>query len=170
MFSVSDSRRSPEPWRRQCDDAISSKVLLDQPLLGRSPRVRSRTSRCGGSGCSWEAQTTLWGQGRAAALVQGLGEFKWHDGGNLHIDWRWAGGNPALYERYAAELIALDPEVLVVWGSPGVAALRRQNSTIPIVLVLITDPVGQGFVESLARPGGNITGFTDYDPPMASKW
>ena len=104
------------------------------------------------------------GQGRAAALVQGLGEFNWHDGGNLRIDWRWAGGNPALYEQYAAELIPLDPEVLVVWGSPGVAALRRQNSTIPIVLVLITDPVGQGFVESLARPGGNITGFTDYDP------
>jgi putative ABC transport system substrate-binding protein len=110
------------------------------------------------------------GQARAAALAQGLGEFNWHDGGNLRIDWRWAGGNPALYEQYAAELIPLDPEVLVVWGSPGVAALRRQNSTIPIVLVLITDPVGQGFVESLARPGGNITGFTDYDPPMAGKW
>jgi putative ABC transport system substrate-binding protein len=110
------------------------------------------------------------GQGRAAALVQGLGEFKWHDGGNLRIDWRWAGGNPALYERYAAELIALDPEVLVVWGSPGVGALQRQTSTIPIVLVNVTDPVGQGFVESLAHPGGNITGFTDYDPPMASKW
>jgi putative ABC transport system substrate-binding protein len=110
------------------------------------------------------------GQGRAAALVQGLGEFNWHDGGNLRIDWRWAGGNPALYEQYAAELIALDPEVLVVWGSPGVGALRRQTSTIPIVLVNVTDPVGQGFAESLAHPGGNITGFTDYDPPMAGKW
>ena len=93
------------------------------------------------------------GQARAAALVQGLGEFNSHDGGNLRIDWRWAGGNPELYERYAAELIPLDPELLVVWGSPGVAALRRQNSTIPIVMVLVTDPVGQGFVESLARPG-----------------
>jgi putative ABC transport system substrate-binding protein len=110
------------------------------------------------------------GHGRAAALVQGLGEFKWHDGGNLRIDWRWAGGDPALYERYAAELIALGPELLVAWGSPSVAALRRQNSTIPIVLVNVTDPVGQGFVESLAHPGGNITGFTDYDPPMAGKW
>jgi ABC-type uncharacterized transport system substrate-binding protein len=110
------------------------------------------------------------GEASAAALVQGLAEFNWHDGGNLRIDWRWAAGNPALYERYAAELIPLDPEVLVVWGSPGVAALRRQNSTIPIVLVRVTDPVGQGFVESLAHPGGNITGFTDYDPPMAGKW
>ncbi len=68
------------------------------------------------------------------------------------------------------ELIALDPEVIVAWGSPSVAALRRQISTIPIVLVNVTDPVGQGFVESLAHPGGNITGFTDYDPPMAGKW
>jgi putative tryptophan/tyrosine transport system substrate-binding protein len=112
----------------------------------------------------------LLGQTRASALVQGLGALNWHDGGNLRIDWRWAGGKPALYERYAVELIALDAEVLVAWGSPGVAALRRQTSTIPIVLVNVTDPVGQGFVESLARPGGNITGFTDYDPPMAGKW
>src|SRR6516225_7763885 len=110
------------------------------------------------------------GRARAAALVQGLGEFDWHDGGNLRIDWGWAGGNPALYERHAAKLIALDPDVLVAWSSPSVAALRRQTSTIPIVLVNVTDPVGQGFVESLAHPGGNITGFTDYDPPMASKW
>jgi len=110
------------------------------------------------------------GQTRAAALVQGLGALNWHDGGNLRIDWRWVGGDPVLYERYTAELIALDPEVLVAWGSPSGAALRRQTSTIPIVLVNVTDPVGQGFVESLARPGGNITGFTDYDPPMAGKW
>jgi len=110
------------------------------------------------------------GQARAAALVQGLGALNWRDGGNLRIDWRWAGGDPALYGRYAAELIALDPEVLVAWGSPSVAALRRQSSTIPIVIVNVTDPVGQGFVGSLAHPGGNITGFTDYDPPMAGKW
>jgi putative tryptophan/tyrosine transport system substrate-binding protein len=110
------------------------------------------------------------GQARANALVQGLDALNWHDGGNLRIDWRWVGGEPALYERYAAELIALDPEVLVAWGSPGVAALQRRSSTIPIVIVNVTDPVGQGFVESLARPGGNITGFTDYDPPMAGKW
>jgi len=110
------------------------------------------------------------GQARATALVQGLGALNWHDGGNLHIDWRWASGEPSLYEQYAVELIARDPELLVAWGSPSVAALRRQTSTIPIVLVNVTDPVGQGFVESLARPGGNITGFTDYDPPMTGKW
>ena len=110
------------------------------------------------------------GQMRAAALVQGLGALDWHDGGNLRIDWRWAGGDPALYERYATELIALNPEVLVAWGSPSVAALRRQMSTIPIVLVNVTDPVGQGFVESLAHPGGNITGFSAFEFAISGKW
>jgi putative tryptophan/tyrosine transport system substrate-binding protein len=110
------------------------------------------------------------GQSRAAALVQGLGALNWHEGSNLRIDWRWAGGDPALFARYAAELVALGPEVLVAHGSPSVAALRRETSTIPIVFTGVVDPVGQGFVASLARPGGTITGFSAYDPPMAGKW
>jgi putative ABC transport system substrate-binding protein len=110
------------------------------------------------------------GQTRAAALVQGLGALNRKEGSNLHIDWRWAGGDLALFERYAAELVALGPEVLVAFPSPSVAALRRQTNAIPIVFVLVTDPVGQGFVASLARPGGTITGFSNYDPPMAGKW
>jgi putative ABC transport system substrate-binding protein len=110
------------------------------------------------------------GQKRAAALVQGLGALNWREGGNLHIDWRWAGGDPALFKRYATEMVALSPEVLLAEASPSVEALRRQTSTIPIVFLIVTDPVGQGFVESLARPGGNITGFSNYDPPMAGKW
>ena len=110
-------------------------------------------------------------QARAAALVQGLGALNWREGGNLRIDWRWAGGDPALFERYAAELVALGPEVLLAGSSsPAVKALRQQTSTIPIVFVSVIDPVGQGFVESLARPGGTITGFSLYDPPMAGKW
>jgi putative ABC transport system substrate-binding protein len=109
-------------------------------------------------------------QGRAAALAQGLGALNWHEGGNLRIDWRWAGSDPSLFERYAAELVALGPEVLLAHTSPSVAALRQKTSTIPIVFGLVIDPVGQGFVESLARPGGNITGFSLYDPPMAGKW
>jgi len=110
------------------------------------------------------------GQTRAAALVQGLGGLDWHEGGNLRIDWRWGGGDPALFARYAAELVALGPEILVAHGSPSVVALRRETSTIPIVFTGVGDPVGQGFVESLARPGGTITGFSAYDPPMAGKW
>lgn len=110
-------------------------------------------------------------QPRVAAFVQGLGALNWKEGGNLRIDWRWAGTDPALFERYAAELVALNPEVLLVGGaSPLVEALRRQTSTIPVVFVNIFDPVGQGFVESLAHPGGNVTGFSNFDPPMAGKW
>jgi putative ABC transport system substrate-binding protein len=110
------------------------------------------------------------GQKRAAALVQGLVALNWQEGGDLHIDWRWAGGDPALFQRYATEMVALSPEVLLAEASPSVEALRRQTSTIPIVFLIVTDPVGQGFVESLARPGGNITGFSNYDPPMSGKW
>ena len=110
------------------------------------------------------------GQARAAALVQALGALNWKDGGNLRIDWRWGGADAALFERYAAELIALGPEVLFASGNPEVEALRRRTSTIPIVSALMNDPVGQGIVASLAHPGGNITGFGSYDPSIASKW
>ena len=110
------------------------------------------------------------GQAYAAAFVKGLGEHNWKDGGNLRIEWRWAGGNPALFERYAAELVTLGSEVLFANGSAAVEALRRQTSTIPIVFTIVIDPVGQGFVENLARPGGNITGFSIYDSPMVGKW
>jgi putative ABC transport system substrate-binding protein len=153
------------PTRRAIFTGIAA-ALAAQPLVVKA-QSRDRVRRLGVLMGGLDDSD---GQTRAAALVQGLGALNWRDGGNLRIDWRWAAGDPVLYERYAAELIALDPEVLVAWGSPSVAALRRQSSTIPIVMVNVTDPVGQGFVESLARPGGNITGFTDYDPPMAGKW
>jgi putative ABC transport system substrate-binding protein len=110
------------------------------------------------------------GRARAASLVQRLEALHWREGDNLRIDWRPTGGDPALYERYAAELVALDPDVLLAGGTPSVVALRRHTTTIPTIFVVVTDPVGQGLVESLAHPGGNITGFTDFDPPMASKW
>ena len=111
------------------------------------------------------------GQARAAALVQGLGEHNWQEGGNLRIDWRWAGGDPVLFARYAAELAALGPEVLLAGASSvAVEQLRRQTSTIPIVFAGISDPIGQGFVASLAHPGGSITGFSNFDSPMAGKW
>jgi len=111
------------------------------------------------------------GQSDAVAFVQGLGALNWKEGSNLRIDWRWGDSDPALFERYAAELIALGPEVLLVGSSStAVDALRRRTSTIPIVFANITDPVGQGFVASLAHPGGNITGFSNYDPLMAGKW
>jgi putative ABC transport system substrate-binding protein len=110
------------------------------------------------------------GHAYAAALVQGLGALDWKEEVNLRIDWRRAGGEAARYERYVAELVALGPEVLLAEGSPSIEALRRRTTTIPIVFTVVADPVGQGFVASLAHPGGTITGFSGYDPPMATKW
>ena len=110
------------------------------------------------------------GQARAAALVQGLGALNWHEGSNLRIDWRWAAGDTALYERYAAELVSLHPDVLLAQGSLPVTLLRRHTNAIPIVFMIVADPLGQGFVETLARPGGNITGFSSFDPQMTGKW
>ena len=110
------------------------------------------------------------GQAWAAALTQGLDALGWHEGGNLQIDWRWAGSDLALFERHAAELVALAPDVIVCSASPAVVALRRHTTTLPIIFAVVVEPVVQGFVEGLARPGGNITGFSAYDPPMAGKW
>src|SRR5579864_8387393 len=110
------------------------------------------------------------GQRRAAALIEGLAKRDWHENSNLLIEWRWAHGDPALFERYAEELVALGPEVLVAAGSLSAKVLQRRSKTTPVVFVHVTDPVGQGFIASIPHPGGNITGFTIYDPPMAGKW
>ena len=110
------------------------------------------------------------GQSYAAALMRGLRALNWQEGKNLRVDWRWTGGDPALFDRYAAELIALNPHVLLAQSSPSVVALRRKTSTIPIVFTMVTDPIGQGFIENFARPTGNVTGFTDFHSLMAGKW
>jgi putative tryptophan/tyrosine transport system substrate-binding protein len=110
------------------------------------------------------------GQSYAAALTRGLRGLDWQEGQNLRIDWRWTGGDPALFDRYAAELLALGPDVLLAQSSPSVVALRRIATTIPIVFTMVSDPVGQGFVENLAHPGGNVTGFSDFNALMAGKW
>lgn len=104
------------------------------------------------------------------ALAKGLAEVGWRDGANLVIDWRWAGGEAGLFDKYAAELLALKPDVVVAQSSPAVRALKRLTNTVPIVFTIVTDPVKQGFVESFPHPGGNVTGFTDFDSSMAGKW
>ena len=109
-------------------------------------------------------------KGRAAVLKQSLAALDWKEGANLRIDWRDGDGDMGLIEGSADELIASAPDVLLAVGTPCVAALRRRTSTIPIVFAVVTDPVDQGFIASLSHPGGNVTGFTDYDGPMAGKW
>lgn len=111
------------------------------------------------------------GEADAAAFLEGLGALNWKVGNNLRIDWRWGDSDPTLMERYAAELVALSPDLLLA-GSSSLATdvLRRRTGKIPIVFANVTDPVGQGFVASLGHPGGNVTGFSNYDPVMVSKW
>jgi putative ABC transport system substrate-binding protein len=109
-------------------------------------------------------------QVRLDILTQALAALDWKDGANLRIDWRDGGGDATLIARHAGELITARPDVLLAIGTPCVEALRQRTGTIPIVFTVVTDPVGQGMVKSLAHPGGNVTGFTDYDGPMAGKW
>jgi putative ABC transport system substrate-binding protein len=105
-----------------------------------------------------------------SAFEQALGRFGWVEGKNIRIDYRFASGDPALFKTYAAELVGFMPDAILTSTTPGVAALREQTRTIPIVFVLVADPVGQGFVQSLARPGGNVTGFTSFDTALMGKW
>jgi putative tryptophan/tyrosine transport system substrate-binding protein len=109
------------------------------------------------------------GQGILAAFQQGLGAHGWKEGVNLHVDWRLYGADAALAERQATELVALKPDVLFAGGNPAVEKLRQKTKVIPIVFALVSDPLGMGYIESLARPNGNITGFMSYDPPLYTK-
>jgi putative tryptophan/tyrosine transport system substrate-binding protein len=107
---------------------------------------------------------------RLAAFAQGLGEFGWNVGRNVRIDYRWGAGDAERIGKEAAELVALAPDVILSSGSPSVAALQRATGRVPIVFVQVVDPVGSGFVESLARPGGNITGFSVFEYGISGKW
>ncbi len=110
------------------------------------------------------------GQARQRAFLQGLQELGWTDGRNMRIDYRWAGGDADRFRRYAAELVALAPDVILASASQSVAALLQTTRTVPIVFGSIIDPVGAGFVASLARPGGNATGFTLFEYSLSGKW
>ena len=105
-----------------------------------------------------------------AALLQGLQELGWSVGRNVRIDYRWGAANAELKRRYAAELIALSPDVIVTTGDSNTAPLLQATRTVPIVFVLVPDPVGAGFAASLARPGGNATGFMNFEFGMSGKW
>jgi putative ABC transport system substrate-binding protein len=110
------------------------------------------------------------GQAFVAAFLQGLQELGWSDGRNAIVDIRWFTGNSADARKYAAELVALAPDVILAHSSAAVAPLVQITRTVPIVFANVADPVGAGYVDSLARPGGNITGFTNYEYSMSGKW
>jgi len=110
------------------------------------------------------------GQARFTAFLQGLHELGWTEGQNLHIDVRWAGGDVALDRKFATELVSLTPDIILATASQTVAALQAATRTVPIVFAHAVDPVGAGFVDSLARPGGKATGFVLFEYSIGAKW
>jgi putative ABC transport system substrate-binding protein len=107
---------------------------------------------------------------RIAAFRRGFAEFGWKEGENVQIEYRWSAGKSDLIRRYAEELVALKPDVIVANSTPVIATLKSMTTSIPVVFALATDPVGLGHVQSLSRPGGNFTGFTFIDPSLIGKW
>jgi putative tryptophan/tyrosine transport system substrate-binding protein len=107
---------------------------------------------------------------RVAAFAQGMQELSWIVGRNVRIDTRWGAGDVDLYRRYAEELIALAPDVVLGFGASIVGMLQRASPTVPIVFLSVVDPVGAGLVATLARPGGNATGFTAFEYGTNGKW
>ena len=117
-----------------------------------------------------QAADDLQGKPRVAAFLQGLQQLGWTEGRNVQIDIRWGVADAASSRRYAAEMVALAPDVILTAASAATAAVHEATRTLPIVFVNVSDPVGAGYVASLARPGGNVTGFTFVEYGMSGKW
>jgi putative tryptophan/tyrosine transport system substrate-binding protein len=137
------------------------------PLVARAQQ-RERMRRIGVLVGGLTADDPEW-QARSNAFVQGLQERGWSDGRNMRVEYRWGLGDPDRLRKYAAELLALAPDVILAAGSSAVASLQQSNRSVPIVFVNVLDPVGSGYVTSLARPGGNATGFTNREFGLSAK-
>ena len=107
---------------------------------------------------------------RAKAFTEGLQALGWIDGRNMQIDYRWAASKPDLFQRHAAELATLAPDVILAAGGAALPAVLQATRTISVVFVHTPDPIGSGFVASMARPGGNATGFLTFEYNLAAKW
>jgi putative ABC transport system substrate-binding protein len=152
--------------RRELIALLGSTAAVGWPLGARAQPERVR--RIGV--LMTPAEDDPEGQTRMRAFVQGLQQLGWIDGGNVRIVTRWGAGNANDIRKYAAELVALAPDVILATGSVTVGPLLQATRTIPIVFVLVPDPIGAGFIESLARPGGNATGFINFEYGISAKW
>jgi putative ABC transport system substrate-binding protein len=110
------------------------------------------------------------GKAEVAAFVDQLQKRGWTVGGNLSIEYRWGAGDKAQTEAFAKELVGLQPDVIFTRSTPATASLLKQTRTLPVVFAIVSDPVGDGFVASLARPEGNATGFTNAESSLTGKW
>lgn len=115
------------------------------------------------------SETDAEGQARLKSFVQGLEALGWSDGRNVRLDVRWGGNNAAAISKHALELIAARPDVILSSGTAALAPLAQGTNFVPIVFTIVADPVGAGFVASLARPGGNVTGFTPFEYALSGK-
>jgi len=152
--------------RRRDFIALAAGVALARPLAAHAQggdRVRRIAVLMS------NAEDDPEGRARAAAFLQGLRDLGWTDGHNLRIEWRWAGGDVGRIRAHAAEIAERAPELVVANGTANLSAVRQAIRSIPIVFVVVNDPVGQGFISSLAHPGGNITGFTFVEYAMLGK-
>jgi putative tryptophan/tyrosine transport system substrate-binding protein len=154
--------------RREFITLLGGGAAVAWPLAVRAQQAAERTRRIGLmlSGTESDPET----QARLAALRQGLGQLGWREGSNLRFDYRWPAGDPDLVKRHAAELVASAPDLILTGLTPAVQALQRETRSIPIVFANIADPVGSGIVPSLAKPGGNVTGFTALEYAIVGKW
>ena len=116
------------------------------------------------------ARTDVEAERRLLAFREGLRALGWTEGENIAIETRWGAGNPELIEQYARELVRWKPDLIFTNSTPVTRAFKRITTTIPIVFAAVSDPVGDGFVASLARPGGNVTGFSNFDSEIGGKW
>jgi ABC-type uncharacterized transport system substrate-binding protein len=138
------------------------------PLAARAQQV-DRVRRIGVLVAPY-TQTDREGQARIAAFLDALQRLGWADGRNLRIEYRWAGGDSDRGKAFATELVRAAPDLIVAVGNPVLVELHRLTSTIPIVFTQVSDPVGSGIVTGFARPGGNITGFSNFEDAMGGKW
>jgi putative ABC transport system substrate-binding protein len=136
------------------------------PLAARAQRGGMRRIGVLLSGLESDPDSVM----RIAAFRRGLADLGWKEGGNIHVDYRWAAGKSELIVQYAGELVALAPDVILANSTPVVAAFKNIATSIPVVFALAIDPVGMRHVDSLAHPGGNFTGFTFIDPALVGKW
>ena len=115
------------------------------------------------------AESDREGQAFVAAFREGLQKLGWAEGRNIRIDYRWTALDKELMQRFAKELVALQPDLILTQSTPATAVLLQQTRTIPIVFGLLADPIGSGFVASFPQPGGNVTGFVTMQPTMGGK-
>jgi putative ABC transport system substrate-binding protein len=152
--------------RREFVTLIGGAALWPLTAQGQQPERMRRIGVLPGGGDTDDPRS----QPNISAFLQALQQLGWADGRNVKIDYRWPAGDADKARKYAAELVALAPEVIVTISSTNMTALLQATRTVPIVFVAVADPVGAGYVDSLSRPGGNATGFLLFDYSLSTKW